>query len=72
LGFELQIDPIVSQEMGRFISLYPGGSAGLALIILRWSLTAELCFLAYILHFSITDWEALVAADLTDILYQRG
>ena len=50
--------------MGTFVSLYPGGSAGFALLIFRWSLAAELGFLAYTLHVSITGWEALVAMAL--------
>jgi hypothetical protein len=50
--------------MGTFISLYPGGSAGLALIILRCSLTAELGFLSFILDVSITNWEALIVVAL--------
>jgi hypothetical protein len=50
--------------MSTFVSHYPGGSGGLALLILRWSLTVELWFLAYILRVSIADWEAWVAIAL--------
>jgi hypothetical protein len=50
--------------MGTFVSLYPGGSAGFALLILRWSLAAQLWFLAYSLHVSIAGWEAWVAMAL--------
>ncbi len=50
--------------MGTFVSLYPGGSGGLALLILRLSLAVELGFLAYILRISIADWEAWVAIAL--------
>ena len=55
--------------MGTFVSLYPGGSAGLALIVLRWSLTAELCFSYYVMRASMTDWEPLVVAGLALALF---
>jgi hypothetical protein len=50
--------------MGTFVSLYPGRSAGFALLIFRWSLAAELLFLAYTLHVSIAGWEAWAAIAL--------
>lgn len=64
MGFEPATGLIVSVRMGRSVSLYLGGLAGLALLLLRCSLAAEFVALAYLLHVSFTDLELLVTAAL--------
>jgi hypothetical protein len=54
--------------MGTFVSLYPGGPAGFALLVLRWSLAAELLFLTCILRGSSTGLEIIVVIGLTGAL----
>jgi hypothetical protein len=50
--------------MGRFVSLYPGGPAGFALLMLRCSLAAQFVLLADMLKISSTNMELLAAAGL--------
>lgn len=47
--------------MGSLISVYPGGAAGLALLILRISLVGQLLFWAFAGTVQVPDWGLAIA-----------
>jgi putative oxidoreductase len=47
--------------MGGLVSVYPGGTAGLALLLLRFSLAAQLLYLTLARVISLPEWSLVVS-----------